>query len=68
MNHITECSKRHSFEWPNSAKRPIQQIGFLMTEALVLVLPKFEKLFVMKRDASLVEIEDVLSQDGRSLE
>ncbi|CAL9021783.1 unnamed protein product [Prunus brigantina] len=68
MNPITECLKQNSFEWSKSAQGAFEQIKVLMTEAPVLTLPDFEKLFTIECDASHVGIGAVLSQEGKPVE
>lgn len=68
MSPITECLKRTTFESPNSAQKAFKEIKKLMTEALLLTLPDFEKLFTVECDASHVGIGTVQSREGRPVE
>ncbi|EOY08378.1 DNA/RNA polymerases superfamily protein, partial [Theobroma cacao] len=68
MSPITESLKKDGFEWSHSAQKAFERVKALMTKALVLTLPDFEKLFVVECDASHVGIGAVLSQDGRPIE
>ena len=68
MSPINECLKNSSFTWTKSAQRAFEQIKNHMTEAPVLVLPDFEKLFVVECDASHLGIGAILSQEGKPVE
>nr|CAD1817170.1 unnamed protein product [Ananas comosus var. bracteatus] len=68
VSPITECLKKDNFEWPKSAQRAFEHIKTMMTEAPVLSLPDFEKLFIVECDASHTGIGAVLSQDRKPIE
>ena len=64
MTPITYCMKKGDFSWTKAATRAFEQIKQKMTEALVLKLPDFDKVFEVSCDALQVGVGGVLSQDG----
>jgi len=63
MAPITECMNKGSFEWTKAAHVAFKKLKLKLSEAPMLALPKFDKLFEVDCDAIQVAIEVVLMQD-----
>ena len=61
---ISNFLKKGDFEWTTSAQEALNKIKELITQAPVLRLPDFSKIYEVACDASNVGIGGVLSQEG----
>ena len=64
---MTNCTKGREFSWAKEAKESFQYLKKKVSEAPILALPDFDKVFTVDCDASHVGIGVVLSQEGKPI-
>ncbi|KAH9321227.1 hypothetical protein KI387_015866, partial [Taxus chinensis] len=62
---IIDCTKGREFLWTKATEDSFQFLKKKVTEAPILALPEFDKVFEVDCDASNVGIGAVLSQRGK---
>jgi len=67
MAPMTEVLKRTSFKWTPKAQSAFKEVMKRLTQAPVLALPCFEKVFKVECDASGMGVGVVLTQEGKPL-
>ena len=61
---LTDCTRGKIFNWTKVATVRFEQLKKRVTEAPILTLPDFDKIFTVECDASRVSIRGVSSQEG----
>lgn len=65
MTPITNCLKQKQFQWGSHQQQSFEQIKQLLTLALVLSIPNFDKPFQVETDTLTTRIGTVLTQEGK---
>ena len=65
---LTDCIKNETFLWTEATEQDFERMKALITQAPILRLPDFGKVFEIACDASGVGIGGVLSQEGHPIE
>jgi len=64
---LTQLLHKDSFIWTDTTTMAFKQLKHAMSQPPVLVLPNFEKIFVVETDALGVGIGVVLMQEGHPI-
>lgn len=64
---LTQLLKKNSFLWNPEADHAFENLKLAMVSPLVLKLPDFSKVFVVKTDTSRLVVGAVLMQEGHPL-
>ena len=65
---LTDCLKKETFLWTEAADQAFERVKSLITQAPILRLPDFGKVFEIACDALDVGIGGVLSREGHPIE
>jgi len=62
MAPVTDCLKREEFQWSIALAKAFQEIKQRMTEAPIMKLPDFSKVFEVMCDTLGIGVGGILSQ------
>ena len=65
LTHLTR--KDVKFTWTNQYEESFEEIKYALSHAPILILPKFGERFEVICDASMVDVEALLLQDGKQI-
>lgn len=65
---LTNCLKERTFKWGAPQQQSFEEIKTLLSTAPILVVPDFNKLFMVETNASCISVGAVLSQEQRPIE
>jgi hypothetical protein len=64
---LTQLLKKDVMGWSEEATKAFNSLKGVMTSALVLALPDFNKLFIVETDASMTRVRALLMQEGHPI-
>jgi len=64
---LTRLLKKNVMGWSEEATKAFSLLNGVITSALVLALPDFNKLFIVETDASMTRVGALLMQEGHPI-